>query len=291
MGLNTTFMYVALGEKFTYHLQTIFSLLSIVKFKSDPTKYVVYTDHPEYYKWLSPLIEIREIDTPTFEKWIGPTQYFYRTKIKAMQDAASKDDGHLVFLDSDTMVIRDLTSLIEQLSAGKNFLHVKEMLMSDRHITNEHKRMWKIIQKTEINHILMDESIRMWNSGIIALNHQDKINLLDEVLLFNDTLCEQNIVCRVKEQFAFSVVLEKHGNLKVADAWILHYWGNKEEWHQKILAYICPQLLAGMTPEEVASSIDLKEWTKIPYHRHVSSFKKQLLKFSANKKDRILTIE
>jgi hypothetical protein len=208
-----------------------------------------------------------------------------------MQDAALKDDGHLIFLDSDTMAIRDLSSLVDQLSAGHNFLHLKEMFMTDKHITNEHKRMWKIIRGTTINTIFMDETIQMWNSGIIALNKQDKIKLLDDVLLFNDTLCEQNIVCRVKEQFAFSVVLEKHGNLKVADSWILHYWGNKEEWHQRILEFITPHLLSANKPDEVASLIDTASWIKIPYHRHVSSLKKRLLKVCITKKDRVLIIE
>ncbi|CDS91764.1 hypothetical protein MUK51_00385 [Sphingobacterium faecium] len=291
MNLKTTFIYIALGEKFAYHLQTIFSLLSLVKFRSEATKYIIYTDHPEYYKWLSALIEIRNIHIATFENWIGPTQYFYRTKIKAMQDAALKDDGHLIFLDSDTMAIGPLDQLIAQLSSGHNFLHLKERFLSDKQITNDHKRMWKIIGGTKINNILMDDTIRMWNSGIIALNQQDKIKLLDDVLLFNDTLCNQNIVCRVKEQFAFSVVLEKHGNLNVADSWILHYWGNKEEWHQKILDFLMPLLLAAHKPEDVADLIDTEEWIKTPYHRHISSFKKRLLKFCINKKDRTLTIE
>jgi len=151
--------------------------------------------------------------------------------------------------------------------------------------------MWRAIRNTTIDHIQMDKNIRMWNSGIIALNNQDKIKLLDAVLLFNDTLCDQKIVCRVKEQFAFSVILEKHGNLNVADAWILHYWGNKEEWHQKIIAFMMPLLLSATHPQEVAALINIAEWKKIPYHRHISSLKRRLLKFCANKKDRILNIE
>lgn len=291
MSNQTTFLFLALGDKFTYHLQTIFSLLSIAKFQRTNSQFLIYTDQPEQYKWLADTAIIHTIDQQVAQEWMGSSAYFYRIKIMAMLDAAQKYDGHLIFLDADTFVMQDLTPLTEQLTLGFSFLHIQEKLISDPKGTNDHKRMWKAISGKTINDIKMDESIRMWNSGIIALNTNDKLVLLEQVRSFNDRLCEMQVASRVKEQFAFSVILEKQSQLKIANNWILHYWGNKEEWHQKILDFLMPQLLAGKNPLEVAKSINPADWKKIPYHRHVSSLKKSVLAYYNPKKDRILTVE
>ena len=74
----------------------------------------------------------------------------------------------------------------------------------------------------------------MSNAGVIAIPKYQHISLIKEAILVCDALLETNCPTRLIEQFSFSLILQNRTKLKNIDREIIHYWGKKEEWNEKI---------------------------------------------------------
>ncbi len=275
---KATFIVLSFGENQVYHLQAHMALLSAKKFSSEKIQFVVYTDSPQFYRWLDFAL-VREVSRERVVEWIDKYDYFYRVKIMAMIDAAKKDDHHLIYIDTDVIINQNLESLIVSLSAGNSHMHCNEGLLVEDHAVDK-KDMWERVKNKKYANILIDEKTCMWNSGLIALNSKEKLQLLNKTLEVNDQFCIDGIECRVKEQFAFGVVLNGTSKLKEAREWAIHYWGNKEEWSEKISTFLSRELLKGHTALEAANEIDIKSWEKLPINRHQRSWNKKFHKWA-----------
>lgn len=273
----TTFLYFSFGENLNNYTMNNFSMLTIKKLAPANSRFVIYTDKPEYYK-CSPFVEIRILDEKKLKDWKGKHNFLWRVKIMAMLDSAQSDPGHLVYLDSDTIAFKNLDPIIKDLDEGACFMHIKESLLSEDKASHK-ALMWEQSKNKSFGGMLVDNKSVMWNAGFVAVNEKNKIELLNKALASNDEMCDQGVTQWLIEQFSLSQALVSSNKIKPADKFIAHYWGNKEEWVQNINNFFAKMHLHQCSVDESIKAIDIEVWKKIPINRCKKSIPKRLEKF------------
>ena len=258
----TTFLYLAFGLNTTNHTMTYFSFLTLKKLAPANSHFVIYTDTPEYYKALAPHLETRLLSEATLNEWRGKHNFLWRIKIMAMLDSAQKDPGHLIYLDTDTFALENMTSMIQQLEAGTCLMHVRESLLSEDKAKNK-VLMWNQTQNKTFGGMLVHSQSAMWNAGVVAMSADSKISLLTKALQSTDEMCEQNVEQWLIEQFSLSQALSSTGKIEACDKWIAHYWGYKKEFIQKIDSLLSTAFQKKLSLAEIENQIDINEWKKI----------------------------
>lgn len=275
----TTFLYFAFGDNLNNHTMSNFSMLTIKKLAPVNSRFVIYTDRPEFYKWSSSFVETRNLDQSRLKEWKGVHNFVWRVKIMAMLDSAEKDTGHLVYLDSDTMALNDLSGLIQELENNMSYMHLKESLLCEDKAPNK-KQMWEQTKNKTFGGLLVDNQSAIWNAGVIAISEKNKVRLLKQALASTDEMCEQKVNQWLIEQLSISQSLASTKNLREASFYFAHYWGNKEEWIQNIEIFFAKTFQQMLSVEEVLSSINLEAWKAIPIIRYKRSMGKKLLRFA-----------
>jgi hypothetical protein len=276
---QTTFIYFVFGNNFNNYTMNNFSMLTIKKLAPQNSKFVVYTDRPQFYKCNSSFVETRLMDENKLKDWKGKHNFLWRVKIKAMLDSAQTDAGHIVYLDSDTVAFSDLSPMITEMEKGASFMHLKESLLSEDKASHK-SLMWEQTKNKKFGGMLVHEKSAMWNAGVVAINEKDKVRLLNQALSSTDEMCDQNVTQWLIEQFSLSQSLASTNNLKPADQYFAHYWGNKEEWIHKIDVFFSEVFQKGNSVDEVIKDIDIEKWKAIPIMRYKKSWGRKLLKFA-----------
>jgi hypothetical protein len=259
---TTTFLYLAFGKNTTNHSMAWFSFLTLKKLAPANSRFVIYTDRPEFYKGLAPMMETRMMTEATLNEWQGKHNFLWRIKIMAMLDSAQKDPGHLIYLDTDTFALKDVTPMIAKLELGTCFMHVKESLLSVDRAPNK-KLMWSQTQNKKFGGMLVDEYSAMWNAGVVAMNADSKVSLLAKALQSTDEMCEQKVEQWLIEQFSLSQALSSTGKIEASDEWIAHYWGHKKEFIQKIESLLSTAFQKKLSIDDIETLIDVNVWTRI----------------------------
>jgi hypothetical protein len=277
-----TFIYLSFGKNLNNHTQAIFSILTVRKFAPQNSRFVVYTDQEKYYNWVKDFVEIRLISKETFTLWEGEYRFVWRIKLMAMLDSATKDLGHLVYLDVDTFVFAPLSPMMEALDKGMSFMHLPEnTLSSDK--AKYKKTMWLQTRGKTFGSLQIDENSMMWNAGVVALSSENKSRLLNQALICNDQMCAANVSRQLIEQFSLSLALHNSGKMDKASKWIGHYWGNKEEWNHNIHYYFSGLLQSDISIHEAIELLDISIWKQLPISRSKQSLNKHLSKFAQSK--------
>lgn len=274
----TTFLFFAFGPNVNNHALAAFSILTLKKYAPANSHYVMYTDRPDFYKYLSLIMETRLLDEKTLKDWHGPYNFVWRVKIMAMLDSAQRDVGHLVYLDTDTFALQSLVPMIEKLENGSCMMHEKESLLSEDKAKNK-MLMWKQTQNKKFGGMIINAQTAMWNAGVIALNSKIKIELLTKALKSTDEMCEQKVERWLIEQLSVSLALASSDKLIPADSWIAHYWGNKDGMLRNIQIFLSQQLLQSIDPVAAASLINISEWKTHLIRPTKKSFLKKWLSF------------
>lgn len=273
----TTFLYIAFGDNLTNHTMGNFSLLTMKRFAPPNSKFVIYTDRVDSYRWLD-FVEIRQLDERILADWHGPHNFVWRVKIMAMLDSANKDKGHLVYLDTDTFALESLSPMIAELEKGRCMMHERESLLSEDRAKNK-MLMWKQTQNKTFGGVTITAQTAMWNAGVIALSANNKLELLNKALASVDEMCEQNVERWLIEQLSVSLVLANSNNLMSAEKWIAHYWGNKDGMLRNIQILFSQILQQMIAPQEAAKLIDIAVWKTHLIRPTKKSFLKKWLRF------------
>lgn len=256
------FVYLAFGDNLTIYKQVCFSIYTALIHKNQADRIVVVTDRVCYFQHLKQEIEFIVLDKDLIEQWQKANNGFFRIKIKAMEAASLKYPlQDLLYLDGDTYIFNDLAQIRRELSKGQNFMHVKELKLSD-FVTQSQKQMWMALKDKEFDGIAVDETSYMWNAGAVAICKED-LTFLQQVVKVNDQMCEHLDQRYFVEQFAFSVVLANIGVLKPLDNYIGHYWGNKSNWEQRINQLLIQSYLKDYTLEQVLQTVKQMDLTDL----------------------------
>lgn len=224
-------VYLSYGDD-KYHFETMFSILTAKKFKTDEDNYtiIVYTDKPSHYKWLG--VSTKFISSDIIEEWIGHTAgYPFRRKVKCIIDRLKYLDGKLVFVDGDTYFTSSPSELFNRVGKNKFCLHVPEIRLTRREGTagyflhkvfDHHVILWP-----DNTPIFIGKGEVMWNSGVIGIHSNDiekmevSLKLIDDIWIYERSL-------HTLEQFALGHVFQKYGSIAQTDDLVFHYWSKRQ---------------------------------------------------------------
>ncbi len=225
-----TIVYLA-HTKQSYIDECRFSLirfLSVYNLQPPPDiKIVVVTDRPSFFELFTSHFlnfKIIEISTGQIKEWSRNYQYVYRIKLKVLQDI--QHDGNLLFFDTDTYILGPLQPLLKTIASGTAYMHQKEGTLDSASFYK-----WKrFLQNNAVAYgnktMQYDDSIEIWNSGVVGLPQQYK-PLLTEALHLTDALFTK-FPKHIAEQVALSYCLQGATSIHAANNYVAHYWHLKE---------------------------------------------------------------
>lgn len=277
------------GDRVENHHQAVFCALSFLK---DPRigRVLVMTDRPHFYRWLQAgstvPVETIVLSPETLAEWQGPHQFFWRIKIRAVEEALKRHpDQHLLYVDSDTLLATDLVALDARLSAGTAFMHCLENRLADRN-SRTLTRMRDTLMGQTLEGVAITGESTMWNAGVIAVPGQgsrlpgeesaadvtamasttgsssgtDRIAL---ALRLCDAMCDTPCPRRLVEQFAFSLALQQ-GSIEPCHRDIVHYWGNKAGWNAFINSFLAGCRLRDDSVADAITQAAALDWKHLP---------------------------
>ena len=249
---------LAYGESERVYSQASMLLLSLIAHAPEPRELVVVTDHPERFKWLDGIAQIRRVDAEQLSRWRGNDPFSMRQKLEAAR-AVAPDEGALVLMDADTLVQQDLTPMVKGLSDRTLFLHKREFQLGySRRRGN--MALWKEISKRTFAGWYFRPGDAMWNSGVIALPVAD-MSQIDEAIRLYDAVADAGIRHFATEQLVLGQVLGRTQRLREAMGWVIHYWGNKSTFDREIARRLAEAHAAGLSPVQAAEGLKMNPIT------------------------------
>lgn len=223
---NNYLIYQAYGNQ-AILTEVLFSAASVLAQTTDPPQLVIYTDQPDWfrqYRWLGGTQYIL-LNPTMLADWAGPDKFVHRVKICILADAATRFDGKLIYLDSDTLVMTDINRLFGVVGPKVRLTHTNEGSLRDSPLRLNrkigqymHGKTWAIDGQAQS--IGLDT--QMYNAGVLGMTTADAQVLLPKVLHLTDQLYH-TWPKHTMEQLAFSYVLGQHQVIDTT-ASVLHYW-------------------------------------------------------------------
>lgn len=225
--MTANIIYLTHGDE-RYLRQAKFSLLTLMHHLGSSRSDVqihMYTDTPEYFARFP--LNIRLAKKSEIKRWQGEYGFVHRAKIEVIREVFGGHDGHILFLDSDILVLDSLELLLGKLASGSSILWEYEKRITD-HSDRQTRALHNILTKQshfELNdrayNIPLDQA--MYNASVIGINDRNR-HLANDALMLTDALLEHG-QSHVVEQFAFSFLLDQAGPLAVASKFFYHWSG------------------------------------------------------------------
>ncbi len=258
-----TIAYLVFGAEPANHQQAVFSVLSLLPQLRVHDEVIVLTDCPERYRILGQRVQVRRLTEAQLMDWTGPHGFFWRIKIKALEDFAQDNPGPLLYLDADTFLYGELDGTRAALAAGNNLMHTVEGNLSGIRASTE-RRMYNQVKGNTYAGIAIDADSAMWNAGLVGLAGPTSAATVTLALAVCDAMCERRVEPKLIEQFALSLALGKTAPLLPAEDTFGHYWGNKQAWTEKIGTFLVESYLAGATLETLIQQVAAMDLTQTP---------------------------
>lgn len=242
----TRYMLMVLGDDDAFYWQAHWLILSLQAHAKEPYEIVIATDHPDYFNYFGDAIEVHGLSADEVAAWIGPQGHIFRAKFKLVELATRLEPtpGAIFYLDTDTVVYRGLEPLITAIESGAIYMDCSEykLYAGGRRGNRGARRLWEQIGEREWVGIRIDRHMEMWNAGLIALPIA-AAPLVEKAMAMCDAMLVAGITHRLTEQVAMSAVLTNTNkvreiNPKGAEPYIIHYWGNKSGWRERITAHL-----------------------------------------------------
>ncbi|ALD20037.1 putative nucleotide-diphospho-sugar transferase [Hymenobacter sp. DG25A] len=198
--------------------------------KPRPTIIIYTDDATSFQKVLGSPTDILYpvIAEEQWQQWKGSVNKVYLLKIGVLEHAATHFPGNLLFLDTDTIWLKDPAPIFEAITQGVRYMHLDEgTLAMGNGLSRKVYRHLKNFQTRIAGHTLrIEPTTRLFNSGVLGFRSEDA-GLLPEVM----QLAEQLYAAYNKhmmEQLAFSMRFAVEGQpVQEAAGCLLHYWNLK----------------------------------------------------------------
>ena len=223
-------VYHAYGNSANLH-EAALSMLSFFRHNAPQLAEVhVYTDDALFFKNIfRQAVSCHDLPQATVKKWRGEIDFVHRVKVEMLRDFVSTQQGNVLYLDTDTFVLSNLTEIFTRLESGNLYMHTDEGALSDKAnpmMRKTHKFVSR--QAIPVNgvSVKLPPDMHMWNAGVLGFNTK-KSELLNDVLNLTDAM-HPLFPKHVVEQLAFSFYINRNGIVQPAEQWIYHYWDFKE---------------------------------------------------------------
>ncbi len=256
--------YLTFGNHISHHLQASFSILSFLAQAAPGDTVDMLTDCPEFYAHLSGRVNTLPVDEALLREWKGPHDFFWRAKIKAIEQTCNRYAGEpVIYLDSDTFLYNAANAFRQQLANNKALMHLAEGPLSQAGSKTE-KKMWQQVSGRSFGGLTMQPADMMWNAGVVATPNTLRGEECRLALAICDEMCAAGVTRRLIEQYALSLVLDKTYGLTEAAPYIAHYWSNKEEWTKGISDFFTTAYFKQYTPAQTIEAFKQFPYNSIP---------------------------
>lgn len=265
------FCYITLGQNAAMHLQACFSAASMLAQGAEKGSIIIFTDAPEHYLLLQDFIVIREAGEAETLDWRGPHDFFWRIKIKVLEEMCRLYPGQpVVYLDTDTVAYTPLAPIYTTLQEGKALMHLREGLLAQNKAKTE-RRMWQQAGHKTWAGVPVNEASAMWNAGVVATPNTKSGAEIITALAICDELCAAGVTRRLIEQFALSIALEHHYGLHAASPMVGHYWSTKDAWNAAIAQHLAAAFMKGQSAADFIEGIRHFDTTALPVSQRASN--------------------
>jgi len=188
---------------------------------------LIYTDNPNFFKPYLKHVNViyRNVDEKIIKEWMGPHAFVHRMKIRVLQEIVSTYTGNFLYLDSDTYFTQNIGAIFKNITVGQLYMHCFENILCKIKMYRP-LNGYAVKLNNEVQVIQPDTPI--WNAGVLGFNNR-AADILHQALELNDVLYtyyQKHII----EQFSFSYLFNKSGNIQKTEDHIFHYWFLKEEF-------------------------------------------------------------
>ncbi|WP_026236211.1 hypothetical protein [Pontibacter roseus] len=272
-------LFLTFGPNIKNHYQANFCILSFLKQREKVNSINIYTDHPEFYTHLGQFVNVVPVTEAQLQEWKGQHDFFWRIKIKAIEDFMLRSGGQhpVVYLDSDTFLYQDLENFLQKLAQGIALMHEQEGKLSELKSKTE-TTMWSQVQGKPFGGVTITSESSMWNAGVVAIPAQKNLEAIRLALHICDDMCAAGVTRRLIEQFAIAVALDHTYGLQPASPWIGHYWSTKDDWNEAITAFFLESLLKSYTLEQDIRRMEQFDFKRLPIRKKVKNTRIRLLK-------------
>jgi hypothetical protein len=273
-------IYLVFGTNIQNHFQANFSILTFLRQSQGELGITVITDAPAYYQHLGTAITVQVIANDTLRAWQGEYNFFWRVKIKALEQAALQHPGvPLLYLDSDTFLYGVLPELRQRLGAGQAFMHEPEGALATL-LSKTERRMWQQVQGKSFGGVAITPQHVMWNAGAVGIPAARNHEAIGLALRICDAMCQQQVTPRLIEQFALSVALADTYGLHAAQPYIGHYWSTKDLWNAPISQFLLASHLQNRTLAQDLVALETVNFQALPIKQKVRSTQSRLEKLT-----------
>lgn len=235
-----TLVYQAYGREDIIR-QSLFSILTFLRWNL-PHKVLVYTDQEaqvrDFFQGFSQ-VQVVALSADQIKKWRGAIDFVHRVKIEVLLDAVERSKDSILYMDGDTVFLKNPETMIGLVGPGQQVMHVMESRL-DQARDPLTKKMAKFCRAETFalkrGTVAIPLATEMWNAGVIGL-HSSRANLLERILDLTD-VAYARYQKHVIEQLAVSYFLQSTGKVVAAEPWVLHYWQTKEIWQARIDAFL-----------------------------------------------------
>lgn len=270
-------VFLVFGTNISYHLQTYFAIISVLKWKRPDDTVTLYTDNRELYIRLQGHIAIEFLEKSKLDEWIDNTGYIFRAKIKAIEDSAEKHPGkNLLFLDGDTFVRGRFDEIDTAMNQHNAIMHTDEGHPSK--MRGASLRMWKAVKGARFGDFAIGGQHNVWNSGVIGIPKDKLGEVIPLALQVCDHILRQNVACFTAEQYAFAVAMQQRCTVIPATEWVAHYWGNKEQWHEIATGFFMRSYMQGRTVDEEIEAFAALNLADVPLSIRKPNTQRRLVK-------------
>lgn len=233
---KTTLVLQSFGNEVEYSraLFTIYSYYAHTSLSQNDTRVILFTDNPDYFlQYVQGLPVDYVLLTPEKIKQMrGQIDFLHRMKIALIAEAFEMIQGPLLYVDSDTFFIADPTSLTQQLSPGRAFMHVLEYKFESMRTLAlpGGETFHAFVRLTENEEFTLAKGNRIevspaqvsWNAGAMFF-HPDHAQFIPDVYALTDQFYPPT-KNHASEQYAFSVIMQNNTELLPCNSVIYHYW-------------------------------------------------------------------
>lgn len=229
-------IYLAIGHE-DYRNEALYSLLSFYKFHgtAGQIEVLVFTDNAAFFRKILPQnVIFREMDAAMVNQWKGERNYIYRLKTKVLQEVCATCRGNFLFVDTDTVFLKNVHPIFAAIESGQLFLDACEGRLIDNP-GGIAKKTRQFIKKhpafsipSDAEPIRINEQFMAWNSGTIGFNNSIGPTFVAVEELIDELYTKSNAKVFVVEQIALSYYFQKIGLPKATEDFIHHYWDFKE---------------------------------------------------------------
>lgn len=243
-------VYLASGRE-EFITQALYSVWTALAWRGAPPLSIhVFTDRPERFAQLDPIVEPVLLDAARAREWRGPWDFVYRMKAKVVEDVARRFPGDaLMFVDADTFWIGEVANAFARIGERSAVMHQREYHVGT-HDTMQMRRFRRRMGRARFRGQPIDVQAWMWNSGALGLS-PGHFDLLPQWIAFMDEVHPANRK-PIVEQFSIGWLLQRRLDLiSPCDDLLFHYFDDKDR-HLAAISGLLPVLASRPRDEALA---------------------------------------